>query len=486
MMQANSRRHRSPTRKERAMPDPGGGAVARSRNGRTFRFSAPVGVVLAAGDVVAGVLDDGRTVLGQVVDPGDESAVSGDGQGVVVGALDTEGRFDRRSRPAFSGLALDPATPDQLGTLREATGAHTPIGTWLTGETAPAAVRAAGFNRHTFLCGQSGSGKTYALGVLLERLLIDTDLRVAVLDPNADFVRLGETLPGADPDDAARVTRRPVRVLRGDRSRTSEREEPLRMRFRTMPRAAQAAVLQLDPVRDSEEYNALVRFLSAVGTPDLRELFEGLKSGTDAEQRLSRRMENLGLDHWEVFALEGASAADVVTGDVGVTVMDLGGFGSPGEPVAVALDLFEELWARREERVPTLIVVDEAHNLAGASPETPAARLLLDRIIRVAAEGRKYGLWLLLSSQRPSKIHPQVLSQCDNLVLMRMNSPADVAELGHVFGFVPPATLDASTGFLQGEMLLAGPIAPLPMLVRVRERLTVEGGSDVAVPLAGS
>ncbi len=465
------------------MAEPGAAAVARSRNGRTFRYTAPTSVVLAAGDVVAGMLDDGRTVLGQVVDPGDETTAAGDGEGVVVGALDADGRFDRRSRPPFSGLAMHSASPEQLGALREATGARTPVGTWLTGETATAAVRAAGFNRHTFLCGQSGSGKTYALGVILERLLIDTDLRIAVLDPNADFVHLGQTLPGVDAEDAARVTRRPVRVLRGDRSRSSEGEHSLRMRFRTMPRAAQAAVLQLDPVQDSEEYNAFVRFISTVATPDLHVLFDGLRNGTDAEQRLARRMENLGLDRWEVFALTDTSAADVVTGDVGVTVMDLGGFGSPGEPVAVALDLLEELWTRREERVPTLIVVDEAHNLAGVAPETPAERLLLERIIRVAAEGRKYGLWLLLSSQRPSKIHPQVLSQCDNLVLMRMNSPGDVAELGRVFGFVPAATLEASTGFLQGEMLLAGPIAPLPMLARVRQRLTVEGGSDVAVPL---
>ena len=50
-----------------------------------------------------------------------------------------------------------------------------------------------------------------------------------------------------------------------------------------------------------------------------------------------------------------------------------------------------------------------------------------------------------------------------------------------------PATPDplraAGPGFLQGEMLLAGPMVPVPTLARVRERLTVEGGGDVAVPL---
>ena len=55
----------------------------------------------------------------------------------------------------------------------------------------PALIDPKGFDRHTFLCGQSGSGKTYSLGVILEHLLMDTELRVLVLDPNSDFVRLG-------------------------------------------------------------------------------------------------------------------------------------------------------------------------------------------------------------------------------------------------------------------------------------------------------
>ena len=47
--------------------------------------------------------------------------------------------------------------------------------------------------------------------------------------------------------------------------------------------------------------------------------------------------------------------------------------------------------------------------------------------MRIAAEGRKFGLYLLVSTQRPQKVHPNVVSQCDNLVLMRLNSAADLA-----------------------------------------------------------
>ena len=76
-----------------------------------------------------------------------------------------------------------------------------------------------------------------------------------------------------------------------------------------------------------------------------------------------------------------------------------------------------------------------------------------------------------------------MLSQCDNLVLMRMNSPGDLAELGTVFGFAPPAMLRSSPFFVQGEAL-AGGFVPTPAVVRMGGRLTVEGGSDVAVPVS--
>jgi DNA helicase HerA-like ATPase len=147
------------------------------------------------------------------------------------------------------------------------------------------------------------------------------------------------------------------------------------------------------------------------------------------------------------------------------------------------VEVVERLWAERASRRPTLLVIDEAHNLCPAVPESPLQKLLSDRLVQIAAEGRKYGLWLLLSTQRPSKVHPQALSQCDNLVLMRMNSPSDLAELGEFFGFVPESMLRVSPHFSQGELLVAGTFVPVPSLGRVGARLTLEGGSDVRVPM---
>ncbi|HET6967365.1 MAG TPA: ATP-binding protein [Ornithinibacter sp.] len=468
--------------------------VATSHDGRTFTFWCDGAPGIGAGDMVVALAAGGVTVLGQVLDvtrpagtPGARGGAGhSTGTGVVIGTIADDLGLERGARPAFEDAPLVPAAVDHLAALHGSGAASMTIGTWRTGDVgADAKLRASGFNRHTFLCGQSGSGKTYALGVLLERLILQTDLRIAVLDPNADFVHLGRTLPGVPEEAGQRIAERGVRVLRSDSTRSGD-AEPLRLRFRTMTRAAQAAVLRLDPIRDQEEYNAFVGMLATLGQSDLGNLLVNLRAGTEAQQRLARRMENLGLTEWEAWARDLPSAADVVTGAPGVTVMDLGGFGDPMESTSIALEVVDELWAQRDRRVPTLVVIDEAHNLCRSDPTDPVATLLLERIIQIAAEGRKYGLWLLLSSQRPSKIHPQILSQCDNLMLMRMNSPDDIVELGRTFGFAPQPMLRASTGFVQGEALLAGGFAPVPMLVQMRERLTAQGGSDVAVPLVST
>ncbi|HSF97141.1 MAG TPA: ATP-binding protein [Ornithinibacter sp.] len=461
-------------------------ATAHSRDGRTFTIRSAGADVFSPGDVVVAVTDQGVPVLGQVLEVasshGTDSGAAG--SGVVLGTLRPDGGLRRSERPPFSSAA-SPASVEQLAGLQASTGADLTVGRWTTaGTQTDANLRTAGFNRHTFLCGQSGSGKTYALGVLLERLLLATDLRVTIVDPNADFVRLGETKDDTPAADAARIGARNVTVLRSDANRTGDAGS-LRMRFRTMARQAQAAVLQLDPVRDADQYNAFVRFLAEMGDAhDLGSLVERMKEGSPADQRLLERIENLGMTQWEAWARDQPSAADIVTDGTGVSVLDLGGFEDPAEPLSICLEVVDRLWAEREGRVPTLLVIDEAHNLCRADPGNPVAQLLLERLIQLAAEGRKSGLWLLLSSQRPSKIHPQILSQCDNLMLMRMNSPDDIVELSRTFGFAPQAMLHASTGFVQGEALLAGGFAPVPMLGRMRQRLTHEGGSDVAVPLA--
>lgn len=341
-------------------------------------------------------------------------------------------------------------------------------------------LNASKFNRHTFWCGQSGSGKTYALGVVLEQLLLHTQLPILVMDPNADFTRLGEVRPEADAIEAQGIRNASLRVL----NTTSSEGDRLKVSFMDLSSASKAAVLRLDPVLDAEEYNVLLHLDGEVHSFDDAEFIAKLRaSGDQGKIRLAHRIENLQVLGWDLWSRGGLSATDDVDSRPRMTVMDLGGFAHAEEPKVAALAVLEHLWATRQSRKPILIVIDEAHNLCSPNPLTPVEKALTEQLIQIAAEGRKFGLWLFLSTQRPTKIHPNVLSQCDNVGLMRVNSPRDLKELGEVFGFVPADLLEQAKDFAQGQGLFAGGFIAAPALNQMRDRITQEGGGDVKVPL---
>lgn len=353
------------------------------------------------------------------------------------------------------------------------------IGSRIENADQPVQLRAEKFNRHTFWCGQSGSGKTYALGVLLEQLLLGTELPILVMDPNADFSRMTEMRPGADAESAQSLSDIDMRVFH-----SSKREgERLHTRFTDLSVPSKAAVLQLDPIADPHAYNILLHQQIRGESFDRKEWITGLRASNDpGQERLATRVENLQVLDWDLWSLGGESVTDVIETRPRATVLDLGGFSHPAEPKVAALSVLETLWTKREDRRPILIVIDEAHNLCPPDPSTAVERRLTEQLIQIAAEGRKFGLWLLLSTQRPTKIHPNVLSQCDNLALMRMNAPRDLAELADVFGFVSPEQIARSQNFSLGQAIFAGGFVDEPTLVQMGDRVTEEGGVDVLVP----
>ena len=129
-----------------------------------------------------------------------------------------------------------------------------------------------------------------------------------------------------------------------------------------------------------------------------------------------------------------------------------------------------------------MLVIDEAHNLCSPELDSLLAVAVRERIMQIAAEGRKFGLWLLLSTQRPSKVHPGIISQCDNLALMRMSSPLDLEGRRPTSGSPRRHCWPGRPGFDRARR--CSPAASWrPHSARVGERITPEGGSDVGVPL---
>ena len=466
--------------------------LATSLDGRGFRLQAPVGLALRTGGYVS-IGGDDELLLGQVIDydlrleEGPQISGTagptpfttrmrysvGAGHGVVLG--DAEPFHDAPVRPA------EPHEVERWMAHTARPRARLSIGEALRAPGVPVALDAGGFDRHTFLCGQSGSGKSYALGLLLEQLLLETDLRIVVLDPNSDCVRMPIVREHADPSLAERW--RALAPGIHVRSAGNGAERPLHLRFWDLDPRLKAAVAGLDPIRDRGEYGALLDAIAdeaAGGSP--KEILEALASG-DAEARgLLARIRNLGLLEWSVWTREREGRGlldDLEADDWRCLVVDLGSLPTPEERTVTAAAVLKRLWRRRADRRPVLVVMDEAHNVCPQDPGDALGRLATAAAVRIAAEGRKFGIHLLVATQRPQKVHENVLSQADNIVLMRMNSAPDLSRLAGLFSFIPPSLIDEAGSLRLGEALVAGKVSPDPILVRFGGRVAEEGGGDV-------
>lgn len=173
-------------------------------------------------------------------------------------------------------------------------------------------------------------------------------------------------------------------------------------------------------------------------------------------------------------AIDGKSSKDLdallqdwVGGPKPITILDLSGI-----PSSVLKDLIGALlrilydalfWARKlpeggRER-PLLIVLEEAHTYLGKENSGAAAMA----VRRIAKEGRKYGVGLMIVSQRPSEIDPTILSQCGTIFAMRLANDTD---RGHVTG----AASDNLKGLFEmlpvlrtGEAIIVGEAVSLPV-----------------------
>jgi uncharacterized protein len=116
--------------------------------------------------------------------------------------------------------------------------------------------------------------------------------------------------------------------------------------------------------------------------------------------------------------------------------------------------------------------VDDARDLAGA----------LEMQVHAEAEslvGLTFGLHLLVATQRPLKVHEHLLSPCDNLVLMRMNSTRDVARVAELSHSRRPACALGRHPLAWGKRSSVAASPRTPMVVTTSGRIAQEGGADV-------
>ena len=192
--------------------------------------------------------------------------------------------------------------------------------------------------------------------------------------------------------------------------------ERLHVRFRDFDPVEQAAVLRLDPIRNRDEYGALVEILEGGLTSPLPRQATLPTVWQRRKVRRSARLQR-GSETWA--SIGGRSGRSRIPARsrtwlpwVGrrALVVDLGSLDSVAEKAIAAEAVLAALWRRRAERHPVLIVIDEAHNVCPREPGDEVTALATEHAARIAAEGRKFGLYLLVSTQRPHRVNDLVVS----------------------------------------------------------------------------
>lgn len=168
-----------------------------------------------------------------------------------------------------------------------------------------------------------------------------------------------------------------------------------------------------------------------------------------------------------------------------ISLLDISGIPSDVANFAVGIVLnvlFELSWRGREDGIgrnnPVLIVVEEAHRYFNDTSSSHLAKTYVDRISR---EGRKYGIGVMLVTQRPSELPKTALSQVGTIVALRLNNDSDQATIA-------AALPDGIAGIAQmlpalrtGEAIITGEALPIPSRVVLRTPNPWPSGTDPGI-----
>lgn len=400
-----------------------------------------------------------------------------------------------------------------------------------------------GMAAHMAVIAQSGSGKSFMVGRLLEELASKTRARIVILDPNSDFGKFGSIAthpPGglnADEDQRYKDAQKEFEQLWGDVRFGSftHRASSIILSWPDVPVTSKANYLGVSLEMHPDEWlvfskltqdgrhlpkgkkytlkewqdriDAMIQVQREARPYENKWPYSGLVSNPQlvvmqlAPMTLQRKLRQLSASGlWDGQKVQSVQQmmADLWKPDsdnpLRLLSLDLGSIGEVDHRFITAGVALEALWNNaqaaweqalqeqeptKDNRCPVFVVLDEAHNLAGEGAEGQAARSVLETLVRIAMEGRKYGLFLVLITQRPARVNSHLLSQCDNVCLMKMSNPADVSMMVDRFGFLDKESAEKSLDFTRGQALFAGQFVKERVFAKIAPRRTAEGGRSL-------
>jgi uncharacterized protein len=160
-----------------------------------------------------------------------------------------------------------------------------------------------------------------------------------------------------------------------------------------------------------------------------------------------------------------------------ITIVDLSGI--PFEVLSITVSLVSRLifdfcfhYSKLRHQqdvlndVPVMIVCEEAHNYIPQRDDA-AYRSSRKSLERVAKEGRKYGLSLMVVSQRPSEVSETIFAQCNNFLALRLTNNADQNYVRRLFPDNSSGITDILPNLAQGECVIVGDAVLLPAVVQM-------------------
>jgi len=155
--------------------------------------------------------------------------------------------------------------------------------------------------------------------------------------------------------------------------------------------------------------------------------------------------------------------------DPKVYCLNLSGISDEEVRYALSANIMTEIFNRKREapseELDTLFVIEEAHNFApeGAGRGNPASKI----IQKIAAEGRKFNIGLMVITQRPAYVSKGVLSQCSTQAIFRLINSADIKAIAETVEGISEEELTQLPRFRMGEGIFTGVAVEEPVLVKV-------------------
>ena len=158
-----------------------------------------------------------------------------------------------------------------------------------------------------------------------------------------------------------------------------------------------------------------------------------------------------------------------------VSVIDLSMLSHEALPYAcgvigrILLEARENLEADQRYKNPWVLVLEEAHNYARPRQQNEEKGQELSRTAfeRIAKEGRKFGLSLIVASQRPSEISETIISQCANFISHRLQNPRDIEHFQKIIPMQARRLLEQVTVLASGEAIVFGSAFHIPTRVQI-------------------